>query len=82
MRMEENIHNEMDTENSTINLRLPEKFTFFMIGMLISFQVFAVYAESQWAASMSWYAIYAIVILVTISVLNRIRIHISDIHSD
>jgi hypothetical protein len=50
-------------------MRLPAKASAFMIALLIVSQVVAVFGESQLAALLSWYLIYALLILIPLTLL-------------
>jgi len=50
-------------------MRLPAKALVLSIALLIVSQVFAVFVESQLAALLSWYLIYALIILIPVTLL-------------
>lgn len=50
-------------------MRLPAKALALSIALLIVSQVFAVFVESQLAALLSWYLIYALIILIPVTLL-------------
>jgi len=50
-------------------MRLPAKTLALTIALLIVSQVFAVFVESQLAALLSWYLIYALIILIPLTLL-------------
>jgi hypothetical protein len=52
-------------------MRLPAKLLAVTVALLVFAQVFAVFGESQFAAIGSWYLIYALVILVPLTLLDE-----------
>ena len=50
-------------------MRLPATTLVFTIALLIISQIFAVFVESQLAALLSWYLVYALIILIPLTLL-------------
>ncbi|SEG64110.1 hypothetical protein SAMN04488133_3022 [Halobellus limi] len=50
-------------------MRLPAKLSALVIALLVVSQFFAVVGESQLAALLSWYLIYALIILIPLTLL-------------
>jgi hypothetical protein len=64
-----NVPKGFENPDEILCMRLPAKTLVFTIALLIVSQIFAVFVESQLAALLSWYLVYALVILIPLTLL-------------